>query len=191
MKKLFIIPILFLLLFPAAVWVVGQVAPTPLAANTGWLSAWALISLGIALIMAEVFVVPGFNIVGITGFLIALFGIGLSFEQYGTTWGLVAVSGTVVFTSGILWLAWKSGVWNHLVNQTVLPSLEERTAESHARRTLHLGKIGTTVTPLRPEGVVEIDGERVEVRTEGEYIAAGSSVKIVAMDSHKFIVRLN
>ena len=39
--------------------------------------------------------------------------------------------------------------------------------------------------------VVEIDGERIEVVTEGEYIAAGSNVRVVAMDRRRYFARLD
>ncbi len=58
------------------------------------------------------------------------------------------------------------------------------------QRKHYLGKSGIALTPLRPSGVVEIDGTRLEVATEGEFIAAGSRVRIVAMDRRRYFVRL-
>ena len=191
MKKLFLIPLLFILLIPATVWMVAQWYPQAHLHHTAWLNAWLLISLGIALILVEIFALPGFNVLGIVGFLIALFGVGLCFEQFGTVWGLISAFGTVAFTAGTLWFAWKAGIWHQFINHASLPSLTERSLELNARRTIHLGKIGVAVTPLRPQGVIEINGERIEARTEGEFIAVGSEIKVVAMDTQKFIVKLN
>ncbi|MEZ4694984.1 MAG: NfeD family protein [Rhodothermales bacterium] len=58
-----------------------------------------------------------------------------------------------------------------------------------ARRS-HLGKTGSALTPLRPSGVALVEGERIDVETEGEFIAAGSRVRVVAMDSRRYFVRL-
>ncbi len=51
-----------------------------------------------------------------------------------------------------------------------------------------LGKRGTTVSSLRPSGEAEIDGERVEVRTRGEYLAAGSVIVVIEASRHAVCV---
>ncbi len=53
-----------------------------------------------------------------------------------------------------------------------------------------LGRIGVAVTPLRPTGTAEIGGSRIPVSTEGEFIAAGSYVRVVARDRKQYFVRL-
>lgn len=53
-----------------------------------------------------------------------------------------------------------------------------------------LGKIGVAVTPLRPTGTAEIEGSRVPVSTEGEFIAQGSYVRVVAKARKRYFVRL-
>lgn len=54
-----------------------------------------------------------------------------------------------------------------------------------------LGRGGVAVTPLRPTGIVVVHGSRLEATTEGEFIAAGSRVRIVAMSRDQYIVRLD
>ena len=66
-------------------------------------------------------------------------------------------------------------------------NLLERESEQRAK---YLGKRGVAVTPLRPTGVAEIQGDRIEVVTEGDFISAGSEIKVVAMDRRKYFVRL-
>jgi membrane-bound serine protease (ClpP class) len=64
-------------------------------------------------------------------------------------------------------------------------------ARESEQRARYLGKTGVALSPLRPTGIVEIDGERVEVATEGDFIAAGSRIKVVAMDRRRYFVRLD
>jgi hypothetical protein len=52
-----------------------------------------------------------------------------------------------------------------------------------------LGREARAVTPLRPYGCVEIDGERVEVVSEHEYIPAGATVTIVAFQGNHLVAR--
>lgn len=68
-------------------------------------------------------------------------------------------------------------------------SAKEGTRQSEGRAR-YLGKEGTTVTSLRPTGVVEIEDEHIEAVTDGEFIAAGSRVRVVAMDRQHYFVKL-
>ena len=41
----------------------------------------------------------------------------------------------------------------------------------------------------RPEGVVEIEGERVDVVSDGELIVAGQFVEVTRVEGNKIVVR--
>ena len=76
-------------------------------------------------------------------------------------------------------------------NQLVLaPDLSSGTGYISSESADHLvGAVGMTVTPLRPGGAVEIDGERVEVTSGGEYIASGTPVQVVRVKGTRVEVR--
>ncbi len=150
-----------------------------------------LIVLGLVLIVVEVYVVPGFNVVGIFGMLSIIFGIGYTFTQHGLTGGIVATMGTMGVGAGLFYVLWRSGAWNRFVLSS--GDMADRalldTAEQQRRR--YLGQTGNAITPLRPTGIALIAGERLEVATEGEFIATGSRVRVVAMDRRRYFVRLD
>ena len=150
-----------------------------------------LICAGLLLIVAEVYLVPGFNVVGIVGFLMILFGIGFSFAEMGLLGGTVALGGSLTAGGGLFYWMWQSGAWDRFVLSTNLRRDEKLIARESEQRARYLGKMGPAITPLRPTGVAEIDGERIEVVTEGDFIAAGSIVRVVAMDRRRFFVRLS
>ncbi len=52
-----------------------------------------------------------------------------------------------------------------------------------------VGKRGTTVSPLRPAGIAEFDGERVDVVSEGVFIDAGQSIDVLRVDGNRIVVR--
>ena len=149
-----------------------------------------LILVGLALIAVEVYLVPGFNVVGVFGFVVILFAIGFAFSETGLVGGIYALIGTVVVGGGLFYLMWTSGAWDRFVLATNLRSDEDSVVRESEHRAKYLGKSGVAMTPLRPTGVAEIDGERIEVVTEGEFIASGSKVRVVAMDRRRFFVRL-
>ncbi|MDZ4347595.1 MAG: NfeD family protein [Candidatus Binatia bacterium] len=52
-----------------------------------------------------------------------------------------------------------------------------------------LGKTGTALSPLRPAGIAEIEGERVDVVSEGDLIEAGAPVVVTGVDGNRIVVR--
>lgn len=150
-----------------------------------------IILVGLGLIILEVYLIPGFNVVGVVGFLVILFGVGYSYNEMGAMGGTAFLMGSMLLTGGAFVLMWKSGAWDRFILATNLRSDERLIARESADRAQYLGRIGTAITPLRPTGIVEIDGRRIEVMTEGEYIAAGSLVTIVAMDRRRYFVRMS
>ncbi len=150
----------------------------------------ALILVGLALIGAEIWLVPGFNVVGILGFLVLMFAIGFMFSTGGMVAGWISLAGTLVMGVALGWVVWKSGAWERFVLATTIDSNEEEEARLEENRARYLGHTGRAVTPLRPTGVAEISNERLEVTTEGGFIASGSEVRVVAMDRRRLFVRL-
>jgi len=52
-----------------------------------------------------------------------------------------------------------------------------------------LGAVGVCVTDLRPAGTITVDGEPVDVVTEGSFVKQGSSVKVINVDGSRVMVR--
>jgi len=52
-----------------------------------------------------------------------------------------------------------------------------------------LGKNGSAFSPLRPAGIAVIDGERVDVVSDGEFIDAGMPVVVTRVDGNRIVVR--
>lgn len=154
------------------------------------LLAIAIILVGLLLIGIEVYLVPGFNVVGLLGLVCILVALGYVFITIGPAGGLLALSGTLVVGGGMFVWMWRTGAWDRFVLTTTLRQDEREIARESEQRERYLGKTGVALTPLRPTGIVEIDGERLEVVTEGEFIAAGSQVRVVAKDRRRYFVRL-
>ncbi len=149
-----------------------------------------LIVIGLALVLVEVYLIPGFNVVGILGLLVIAFAVGFAFVEYGSLGGLLTLAGSATAVVGIFYFLWQSGAWDKFVLSANLKKDDADAAAEREQRVRYLGKTGSAVTPLRPTGVAEIEGERIEVMTEGEFIASGSLVRIVAMDRRRYFVRL-
>ncbi|HET6568351.1 MAG TPA: NfeD family protein [Rhodothermales bacterium] len=150
-----------------------------------------LVLVGLALIVVEVYLIPGLNVIGIAGFLVVVFAVGLAFNAGGAAEGVALTAGALVLGGGVFFWMWRSGAWERFVLATSLRADEAGVQRESEARARYLGRSGTAITPLRPTGIVDIDGERIEVATEGEFIASGSEVRVVAMDRRRFFVRLS
>jgi len=124
------------------------------------------------------------------GAVMMLFAVTLAFLEAGILGGIMAMGGASLSTAGAFWWLWKSGAWNKFILSFSLRTDEKLVARESEHRARYLGKKGVAVTPLRPTGVAEIEGDRIEVVTEGDFISAGSDIKVVAMDRRKYFVRL-
>jgi membrane-bound ClpP family serine protease len=149
-----------------------------------------LIALGLALIAVEVYLVPGINVFGIIGLVLMVFAVGYVFTESGILSGVITLVGASGSCALMFWAMWQSGAWERFVLSTSLGQGSGHAPRETEQRSSYLGKMGLAITPLRPTGVVEIEGNRIEVATEGEFIATGSWVRVVAMDRRRFFVRL-
>jgi membrane-bound serine protease (ClpP class) len=52
-----------------------------------------------------------------------------------------------------------------------------------------LGKRGIAASTLRPAGLAHLNGTRVDVVTEGEYVEADEPIEVIRVDGNRIVVR--
>ena len=150
---------------------------------------------GIVLLLLEIFVIPGFGAAGIIGTLLVVASLflslvsGFSYDQILIplyTLASAFVGLTVMVGLMIRYLP-SSNAFNRFALNTALPSGGgDALSASYQALT---GIEGAALTTLRPAGLAQIGQERYDVITEGEFIAAGESVRVVRVEGRKIIVR--
>ncbi len=148
------------------------------------------LAVGLLLLFAEVFVPSG----GLIGFLaLGFLGVSLYLAFTTTAYGLV-----FVILMGIL-LPISLALAVHLWPKTPMakymflspPEPEELVPDSQHLMLEHLiGQFGRALTPLRPTGLVDFDGRRLEGLSEEGLIPAGSLVRAVQVRGGRLIVRV-
>ena len=143
---------------------------------------------GLALVIAEFFV-PG-GIVGILGgvlIILSLLFAGANVSQM--IWAIFIA--LVVAIIGMVILMKFFGKKMHVFNKLVLKdaTTTEEGYVSNVNRTDLLGKIGKTITPLRPAGTMQLGNERIDIVSEGSYIDAGKQVEIIKVEGSRIVVR--
>jgi len=164
------------------------------------LAGWGellLALLGVALLILELLVIPGFGVAGIVGIL-ALFGAlvmsvvgsGASPEYFMLAGGriLLALLVAVIASFVLLRFMPRLPFGRRIILQTDLGSgpAHGSAPESDLR---WLGKRGRATTPLRPAGIADIEGARVDVVSEGELIEPGTPIEVARVDGNRIVVR--
>ena len=168
----------------------------------GLAQSWeiALFAVGIILIAVEVFVTPGFGVFGISGIVAVVGGlfialipnIGFDFPTDGaiaqaTTTLAAALVLLVLLAISLARVLPRSKRFGRLILAPDLSAAEGYTSAD----TLYdlVGKRGTAITGLRPSGTADVDGARVDVVSEGPFVAPGASVEVVSARGSRVVVR--
>ncbi|CAM5205853.1 NfeD family protein [Lysinibacillus sphaericus] len=143
---------------------------------------------GLALVIAEFFV-PG-GIVGILGGVLIILSLLLAGANI-TQMIIAIVIALVVAIIGMVVLMKFFGKKMHVLNKLVL--MDATTTEegyvSNVNRTELLGKVGVTITPLRPAGTIRFVNERIDVVSEGGYVDVGKNVEVIKVEGSRIVVR--
>ena len=154
--------------------------------------AIVLIALGLILLLAEIFIIPGFGIAGIPGIISIIVGVVWIWRV--TTWqsGLIAAAITIIIIIPIaalaFWLLPKTKI-----GKTIILNTSERREAGFQASSEELeelvGKSGTAFSPLRPAGTAMIQGLRVDVVSQGEFIEKDSEIEVVKVEGNRVVVR--
>ncbi|MGV7117619.1 NfeD family protein [Paenibacillus kyungheensis] len=157
------------------------------AAGFSGSTTWLLFLGGLILLVLELFI-PSFGILGILGSASLITGVVKA--AYDTSDALlslgIAFASAAVVVTLIAILLKERGVWNRFILKEQLSS--EQSFMSRLTREQFLGKEGTSVTPLRPSGTVMIEGERIDVVTQGNFIANDRPIRVKQVDGSRIIV---
>jgi membrane-bound serine protease (ClpP class) len=162
----------------------------------GW-EELLLVGSGLVLLAVEIFVIPGFGLTGVLGISSLLAGLSLSLIGAGATWEFVLrAMGRVIFSLllalvaslALLRFLPRLPFGRRLILETGLPAGQGYASAPDSDRSW-LGKSGTALSPLRPAGIAEIDGERVDVVSDGEFIGSGVPIVVTRVDGNRIVVR--
>ena len=170
----------------------------------------AVFVMGIFLIAAEIFVIPGFGVPGIAGILMVMFALGAMmvgnppdefpmphteqqwqlFESH-LLWTVLAVIAFVFFACLLARFFPNLPLANRLI---LKPSVQAASsavqfiAEPVEQAQIKIGDRGRSTSVLRPAGNAFIHNQPVQVVARGEFIDADSEIEVVAMEGNSIVV---
>jgi len=181
------------------------IAPPMLVGLASWWEVGAILG-GILLLGLELFVIPGFGVAGVLGLLLLFVGLVFSFTHSTTDvfksgsqanaellTGLATVL-LSMFTAGLgmYFLARNFGslpIFKHLVLQNPEDSgTTMLTAMDPVDAPVKAGDTGVSLTPLRPSGRAEFNGQIVDVVAELGFIDPNTPVRVVEVSGMRIAV---
>ena len=149
-----------------------------------WLTVLLFILIGIVLVVLEIIIIPGTTIVGIFGLILSVVGIVLGFHYFGPNTGAMLLAITGVLCGGMFYWALRSDAWKRF---SLKSSMDGKVNEGMLDH-LAVGQEGVTTSALRPMGKAEVNGQLIEVSSRGNFIPAGTPVKIVNITANHISV---
>lgn len=147
-----------------------------------------IFALGIILLIIEM-CTPGFGVAGGLGLIclvIDIFITAKTFAQGLIMTGIVAVIVAILAVVSVV-----------LISKGKLPGnlmLKDSTDKESgyiggSDKSGYLGKKGKTVTELRPAGAAELDGERLDVVSQGGFIEVGADIEVIEVSGNRIVVK--
>lgn len=144
-----------------------------------------LILLGIALLAAEFFVAFGSIIVGVSGLILASFGVFLTYINYGSIAGNYTLLTSLALLTIAILVSLRARTWKKIA----LHSEMEGKVNSITEYEIKAGDKGITVSRLAPMGKVRINNTIVEAKSLGIYVEENTPVEVVKSNKTNIVVK--
>ncbi len=142
---------------------------------------------GVILLIVEIFM-PGFGIPGISGIVLLLVGIVMTWIEFGAKVGLGMTVAVLALVGIMISISIKSVSSGKLNDSPLVLKNETADEKNDEEMNLLVGKTGETRTALRPVGTAEFDCGRLNVNSEDGYVEAGVRVRIVRVEGTTIFV---
>ena len=166
--------------------------------TSGWLEVMLFLA-GLFCLAAEIFVLPGFGVLGLGGGVLVIVSLVLASQSFvlpandyqiqQLRWSLLGILGAAVGVAGMgvllrRWLPATPGLRNVLLEP---PSADLDTVDDEQLERL-MGLEGTTTTRLAPAGKARLGGRIHEVTSDGPLVEPGTPVRVVEVRGSRVFV---
>lgn len=155
-----------------------------LIANFVWL---ILLIIGFALVVVEMYI-PGFGFPGITGTICLIAGVALYAKTDIVAWLVM----TVIIVSLLcvaLSFSIRSAAKGRLAKSKLVLNEVSTSGVGDNDLSYYVGRTGCATTVLRPAGIGEFDGVKLNILSDGEFIAEGAQITVTRVEGKRIFVR--
>ena len=143
---------------------------------------------GTGLVLVEAFL-PGFGAAGISGVILEIVAIILTYTRFGMLWALIATLAVLLFVGIAVFFSYRSAMNGRLSKSALVLRGTENGASSAPSLQDWMDREGTAATALRPAGFIDIDGARLNASTAGEFLEKGTPVRVVGAEGDHLLIR--
>ncbi|MEA1950245.1 MAG: NfeD family protein [Planctomycetota bacterium] len=183
-----------------------------LGGTAGWLEL-VLFAAGVAFVLVELFVLPGFGVAGLSGLVLILTSLVMACQttfipRSPQQWATLSVTLQTLFVAGVIFLLIAFFLNSRLrmipiLNRIMLPPpgpdgriASERVAQDTdsqsetlpAAAAISIGDRGIALSLLRPAGKADFGGHRMDVVTDGDFINKNDKVEVVEISGNRIVV---
>ena len=144
----------------------------------------SLILLGLALLFAEILIIPGIGFAGFLGVVCMGGSCYFAFTDFGTTTGLIVLAIILLILILMLVGVLRAKTWKKMALET---NIESKAVQMDAP--VVPGDKGMAVTRLAPMGNVRFGNHMVEVTSYDGIINSGTEVEVVFVEGMKVTVK--
>ncbi len=157
-----------------------------------------LFIVGVALLVVEIFVIPGFGVFGIAGIILMITGLFMGLvsdfplvETDLLSLAIIQLAGSFVLSGIVMYFLAKTlpktTIWNRLI---LSKGIKAKSGYTSNKEFNHLvGLSGEALTDLRPSGTGIFEGKRFDVVTQGDYIVKDSIIEVIETEGSKIVVK--
>lgn len=155
--------------------------------NISWLAALCFL-LGLILVIVEMNI-PGFGAAGISGGILLILGVVLTAKSLLDAFVLILL---ILLLLGLaMTIVLQAAAKGKLNKSLVLTHSLDRESGYTGTEDLQyfLGKEGIAITTLRPAGIGDFDGVRLDVVSESEFIQKGTEIYVSGVQGRRIVVK--
>jgi membrane-bound serine protease (ClpP class) len=167
--------------------------------TAGWLEVLLFLA-GVVCLLAEVFVLPGFGVLGLGGGLLVIASLVLASQTFVVPandyqirqlqWSLLGILAAAAGVAGVASLTRRWLPAAPVLRHVLLPPPEDEAGRMTEERLEQLvGVEGITTSRLAPAGKARLAGAIHDVTTDGELIEPGTPVRVADVRGSRVLVR--
>jgi membrane-bound ClpP family serine protease len=142
--------------------------------------------IGIMVIIAEIFI-PSLGVLAVIALALLSYSLYIVFTSISTTAGIVFTGLDIIIVPLIVVLGIKILAKSPLALKREL-SKQNGVVSQKEKLETYINMKGIAVTDLRPAGMAQINSQRVDVVTDGDYIEADTPVIVTGVAGNRIVV---
>lgn len=140
---------------------------------------------GVALLVVEIFLIPGIGFAGLAGVASMVAAVFCAYYYIGATAGHITLGCLLVLTAIAIWLFVRSRMLERMALKTEIKSKIDLVSQSE----INIGEHGVTISRLAPMGKVRIGGKEFEAKSAEAFIDQNSEIEVVSIEGNTVIVK--